>query len=270
MAGGLLANNVLYLMAMARIGPAEANVISYLWPILLVLIASRTNRSRLNRGQWLGLGAAFVGAALAIGPTFAHGFDLLGVGLAFASGLIFAVYAAVRSRGQEQHDVIGPSMGFMAVLAMGLHLAFEITPHLDGSQLLVIAAIGVAPLTLSNVLWDLAQSDGAHGDDLGPRLPHAACRSPAALAIRGGGVLGHSGRSGADRRRRARGVSLDLARARRLRRLRGVIVVSSTDRGSAYPPAVPLSRLSTFRTVVACHCPPRAVLTPRAFSSAAT
>jgi len=159
-AGGLLTNNVLYLKAMPRIGPAEANVISYLWPILLVLIASRLDGSRLTRKQWLGIGAAFAGATLAIGPTFARGFDPVGVLLAFSSGLTFAVYAAIRSRGQEQHDVIGPSMGLMAILALGLHLAFETTPQLAWPQLLAIAAIGVAPLTLSNVLWDLASRTG--------------------------------------------------------------------------------------------------------------
>jgi drug/metabolite transporter (DMT)-like permease len=159
-AGGLLTNNVLYLMAMPRIGPAEANVIAYLWPILLVLIASRMDRSRITRGQWLGIGAAFAGAALTIGPTFAKGFDPLGVLLAFSSGLTFAVYAAIRSRGQEQHDVIGPSMGLMAVLALGLHFAFETTPQLAWPQLLAIGAIGVAPLTLSNALWDLASRTG--------------------------------------------------------------------------------------------------------------
>ncbi len=159
-AGGLLLNNVLYLMAMPRIGPAEANVIAYLWPILLVLIASRLDSSRLRHGQWLGIGAAFTGAALAIGPTFARGFDPVGVLLAFFSGLTFAVYAAIRSRGREQHDVIGPSMGLMTLVAMTMHLAFETTPQLAWPQLLAIAAIGVAPLTLSNVLWDLASRTG--------------------------------------------------------------------------------------------------------------
>lgn len=158
--GGLLLNNVLYLMAMPRIGPAEANVVSYLWPILLVLIASRMDRSRVTRGQWLGIGVAFTGASLAIGPSFAKGFDPVGVLLAFGSGLTFAAYAAIRSRGTERHDVIGPSMGLMALLAMGMHLAFETTPQLAWPQLGAIAAIGVLPLTLSNALWDLASRTG--------------------------------------------------------------------------------------------------------------
>lgn len=159
-ATGLLVNNVLYLMAMPRIGPAEAQVISYLWPILLVLILSRLNHSPLALSQWLGIGAAFAGAALAIGPTFAGGFDPLGVMLAFASGLTFAVYAAIRSRGQERQDVVGPSMGLMAIMAMGLHVILEPAATLTVSQLLAIAAIGVLPLTLSNALWDRATRTG--------------------------------------------------------------------------------------------------------------
>jgi drug/metabolite transporter (DMT)-like permease len=159
-AAGLLVNNILYLMAMPRIGPAEANVISYLWPILLVLILSRMDRSQLRRIQWLGILTAFAGAALAIGPTFAGGFDLGGAALAFASGLAFAIYAAIRSRGQERADVIGPSMGVIAVLSMILHCAFEAPAALAPSQLVAIAAIGVAPLTLSNALWDRASRTG--------------------------------------------------------------------------------------------------------------
>lgn len=159
-AGGLLVNNVLYLIAMPLIGPAEANVVSYLWPILLVLIASRMDGAWLAPGQWLGIVAAFSGAALAIGPTFARGFDPVGFGLAFGSELAFAAYAAIRSRGRERHDVIGPSLCLMAVLALGLHLALETTPHLAWPQLLAIAVIGVAPLTLSNALWDLASRTG--------------------------------------------------------------------------------------------------------------
>ncbi|MBZ9677252.1 DMT family transporter [Mesorhizobium sp. ES1-1] len=157
---GLLVNNVLYLMAMPRIGPAEANVIAYLWPILLVLILSAAHRSPLMVGQWGGILAAFLGAALAIGPTFSHGFDLLGLALAFLSGLSFAIYAALRSLGKEPHDVIGPSMGIIGAICMVLHAIFEQPVSLTGAQCLAIAAIGVAPLTLSNALWDRASRSG--------------------------------------------------------------------------------------------------------------
>jgi drug/metabolite transporter (DMT)-like permease len=80
--------------------------------------------------------------------------------LAFLSGLTFAIYAAVRSEGREAEDVIGPSMGLLAVLALALHFGFETPAGLSTSQLLAIAAIGIVPLTLSNALWDRAARTG--------------------------------------------------------------------------------------------------------------
>jgi drug/metabolite transporter (DMT)-like permease len=157
---GLLVNNVLYLFAMPRIGPAEANVVAYLWPVMLVLIMARKRHERLGPSRLGSIALGFVGAVIAIGPSFALGFDLFGVLLAFLSGLTFAIYAAVRSDGREVEDVIGPSMGLLAVLALALHVGFEAPVSLSSSQLLAIAAIGVVPLTLSNALWDRATRTG--------------------------------------------------------------------------------------------------------------
>ena len=159
-AAGLLTNNILYLFAMPRIGPAEANVIAYLWPVLLVAIMAGLRKERLGRARMIGIALAFAGAALAIGPRFERGFDLPGVFLAFLSGLTFAVYAAVRSHGRETQDVIGPSMGLLAALALGLHLVLETPASLAPIQWLAVAGIGVAPLTLSNALWDRAIRTG--------------------------------------------------------------------------------------------------------------
>ena len=142
-ATGLLVNNILYLFAMPRIGPAEANVIAYLWPILLVLILSRYHRVPIKSAQWLGILVAFAGSALAIGPTFALGFDPLGLALAFASGFAFPVYAAIRSFGSETQDVVGPSMGIIAVICMGLHLTFEPATILTPIQIVAIALIAL-------------------------------------------------------------------------------------------------------------------------------
>lgn len=157
---GLLTNNILYLLAMPRVGPAEGNVVAYLWPIMLVVIMARLRRERLGRIAVAGMAMGFLGAALAIGPTFERGFDAVGVLLAFGSGLAFAVYAAIRAHGREAHDVIGPSMGLLAVLALAIHALFEPPTSLTPLQWLAIAGIGIAPLTLSNALWDRASRTG--------------------------------------------------------------------------------------------------------------
>jgi drug/metabolite transporter (DMT)-like permease len=153
---GQLVTSALFLFAMPRIGAAEANVISYLWPVMLVLILARWRGERLGPLRLAGIGLGFAGAAFAIGPTFALGFDPVGVLLAVLSGLTFAVYAAIRSFAREPGDVIGPSMALMSLIAFALHLAFEPAASLSMTQVLIIAAVGIAPLTISNALWDRA------------------------------------------------------------------------------------------------------------------
>lgn len=160
-AAGLFANNLLYLLAMPRIGPAEANVVAYLWPVMLVGLGAWAGRSRLGRGQIAGIGLAFLGAAVVIGPKLdAASLDLVGFLLAFGSGLVFAVYALVRSYGRETEDVIGPSMGMIALAALGGHALFETATDLSAMQWLAIAGIGIAPLSFSNMLWDRASRTG--------------------------------------------------------------------------------------------------------------
>lgn len=159
-ATGLFANNILYLLAMPRIGPAEANVIAYLWPVMLVALGALAGRSRLGGAQVIGILIAFAGAAVVIGPKLGGSIDLVGLALAFASGLVFAVYALVRSFGREAHDVIGPSMGLIAVIALAGHFLVEAPAPLGVTQMLAIAGIGIAPLSLSNMLWDQAGKTG--------------------------------------------------------------------------------------------------------------
>lgn len=159
-AAGLFANNLLYLLAMPRIGPAEANVISYLWPVMLAGMGALVGRSALTFVQGLGIVTALAGAVIVIGPKFAGGLDLVGVTLAFASGFVFAVYALIRSYGREINDIIGPSMGLIAVIGIGLHFLLEPPATLNTVQMLAIIGIGIAPLSLSNMLWDQAGRTG--------------------------------------------------------------------------------------------------------------
>lgn len=157
---GLLGHNILFLHAVPRIGASEANVVAYLWPILVVVLSAWAFGERLQRMQWAGMALAFAGVTIAIGPSFAQGLDLVGIGLALLSGLAFAIMSTIRSRAKEIRDVIGPSMGVIAVVAIVAHLFFEEPAQLSMFQLLVIAGIGIAPVTLANVLWDRATRYG--------------------------------------------------------------------------------------------------------------
>lgn len=51
-------------------------------------------------------------------------------------------------------------MGLLALLALAAHWLFEEPTPLSAPRWLAIAGIGIAPLTLSNVLWDKAARAG--------------------------------------------------------------------------------------------------------------
>ena len=157
---GLTANNALYLVAMPRIGPAEANAVAYLWPVMLVGLGALAHGTRLAAGRLAGLVVAFAGAATVIGPRFELGLDAVGLACAFGSGLAFALYALARSFGRETGDVIGPGLGVVALLSLGAHVAFEPAFAPSAVQWLAIAGIGLAPLGVSNALWDRASRTG--------------------------------------------------------------------------------------------------------------
>jgi drug/metabolite transporter (DMT)-like permease len=159
-ASGLLGTNGFFLFALPRIGAAEANIIAFLWPVLLILILSLRDGIRLKKIQKVGTVLGFAGAAVAIGPTFSKGFDPAGILLAFLGGLSYALYSAAQVGSSESRDVVGPSLGLLAVVAFGLHLLTETQIPLGQTNWLAIGCIGVFSLTLSNSFWGKAIQTG--------------------------------------------------------------------------------------------------------------
>lgn len=122
---GLMGNNAFYLAAIARIGPAEANVVHYLWPVFLVAIASVLHRRAPSRVQILGIACGFAGVTIALSPQLGGGFDLTGVLLGTCGALTFAVYSVGRSIAKVRNNVVGPSLGLAGVVALVAHFVLE-------------------------------------------------------------------------------------------------------------------------------------------------
>jgi len=160
-AAGLMGNNAFYLAAISRIGPAEANVVHYLWPVFLVVLASLVHRHIPTLRQAIGIAAGFSGVAIALSPKMGAGFDTTGVLLGICGALTFAVYSVVRSLARVETNVVGPSLGLAAVIALVFHVALEPTYLPTASQWIAIAIMGVGPFTLANTLWDKATRAGA-------------------------------------------------------------------------------------------------------------
>ncbi|WP_300013594.1 DMT family transporter [uncultured Roseobacter sp.] len=158
---GLMGNNAFYLAAIARIGPAEANVVHYLWPVFLVGLASVLHRRAPTLLQTLGTACGFMGVAVALSPQMGGGLDLIGVLLGACGALTFAIYSVGRSLAQVETNVVGPSLGLAGMAALTAHFVLEPAYWPTTVQWLAIVLMGIGPFTVANIFWDKATREGS-------------------------------------------------------------------------------------------------------------
>ena len=131
---GLFGYHALYFAALQLAPPAEANLINYLWPLLIVLLsaplARKDERARLGWSHLVGALLGFVGVVLL---AFGRGLDFAGgyaLGYALALGCAFAwsLYSVLSRRfGETPTDAIAAFCAVASVLSLGCHLLFERT-----------------------------------------------------------------------------------------------------------------------------------------------
>jgi drug/metabolite transporter (DMT)-like permease len=137
---------------------AEANLINYLWPLFLVLLAPWIARSgKLRRLQMLGCAVAFAGCALAIGPAAFSSSHLLGYGLALVAALTWAAYSLGLGRFPPYSSwATGGFCLAAGLLSLLAHALFEPAATPAAGAWVWIAAIGIGTLGVSFLLWDMA------------------------------------------------------------------------------------------------------------------
>ncbi|MGA2795722.1 MAG: DMT family transporter [Roseiarcus sp.] len=167
--GGLFGYHALYFAALRRAPPAEASLIAYLWPLLIVLFSALLPGERLSVrhivGAALGLaGAVALFAGKAGGGLFAGaaGPALAGYGLALCCAFVWSAYslASRRLKATPNEAVAGFCLATAALAAL-CHLAFETTvlPAAPG-QWLAILGLGLGPVGLAFYVWDYGVKNG--------------------------------------------------------------------------------------------------------------
>ena len=155
--GGLFGYHALYFLALRLAPPAEAGLLNYLWPLLIVLFSAllpgESLRARHVAGALIGLAGLVV---LFIGKG--GGFSGLspGYALAFAAAFVWAGYSVASRR--FAHVPSGAVAGFClatSLLAGALHLSTERTvwPQNPG-QWAALALLGLGPAGAAFFLWD--------------------------------------------------------------------------------------------------------------------
>jgi drug/metabolite transporter (DMT)-like permease len=162
---GLFGYHFMLFLALQTAPAVEANLVNYLWPLLIVLLSPIFTKSlSLNFRYVLAAISGFAGAVLAItsgGSGF--GFSSMEVGyfFALAAAVIWATYSLATTKVPRFPT---PAIGLFAlasgVLAIGAHFLFEPAASIRTADWLLLLVLGVGPLGGAFYLWDAALKIG--------------------------------------------------------------------------------------------------------------
>jgi drug/metabolite transporter (DMT)-like permease len=164
--GGLFGYHALYFAALRLAPPAEAGLINYLWPLLIVVLSALLPGERLRPAHVLGalLGLAGV-VVLVLGS--ASGLSVRadawpGYLCAFACAFVWAGYSVLSRRfGGVPTDAVAGFCLATALLSALCHLAFERTVWPDGAvQWAALVLAGLGPVGAAFYLWDVGVKRG--------------------------------------------------------------------------------------------------------------
>ncbi|XDA99320.1 EamA family transporter [Sulfitobacter sp. LCG007] len=161
---GLFGYHALYFSALRLAPAAEAGLIAYLWPLLIVVFSGLLPGERVRPGHLIGAMIGFGGAALIIsgGSTGFQPHYASGYGLAFLCALTWSSYSVLSRRaGQAPTATVAVFCLAAAILSLPLHLALEETQWPVGTGgWLSLALLGLGPVGLAFFVWDIGVKQG--------------------------------------------------------------------------------------------------------------
>ncbi len=160
---GLFLYHFLLFVALREAPAVEANLVNYLWPLLIVVLAPLFLPGlHLKKAHVVAALAGFAGAAIAIlGGGTASGTWSWGYLLAALSAFIWASYSLWTRRVDPFPTAAIGLFGLVSgVLSLLCHLALEPRVDLASRDWLLVVVMGLGPLGAAFFLWDKALKGG--------------------------------------------------------------------------------------------------------------
>jgi drug/metabolite transporter (DMT)-like permease len=170
---GIFLYHALYFFALSSTPPAEASLIAYLWPLLIVLFAACLPGEHL---RWRHLGGAVLGlggTALLLAKKLVAARNgvaiegsIWGYLAAFGCAFTWSGYSVINRRfGATPSEMIIGVCGAIAVAGGACHLllakaGIETTVAPNLTQWLAIIGLGIGPTGLAFLAWDHATKHG--------------------------------------------------------------------------------------------------------------
>ncbi|KJH67275.1 EamA family transporter [Chromobacterium violaceum] len=157
---GLFGYHFLLFFAFRQAPALEANLLNYLWPLLIVMLSPLLRPgTRLTRRHIIGGAMGFVGAGLIVtgGKLALSQQYLTGYLLAISAAMVWSTFSLLLGR---LPAFSGSAMGGFC-LASGLlsllcHAMFESPAHPSASQWATLALLGLGPMGGAFFLWERA------------------------------------------------------------------------------------------------------------------
>jgi drug/metabolite transporter (DMT)-like permease len=163
--GGLFGYHALYFLALRFAPPAEAGLLNYLWPLLIVLFSSLLPGERLAPHHIIGALLGLAGTVLLFAGNSGGGFapgQIPGLAAAFVAAFVWAAYSVMsRKLKAVPTDAVAGFCLATALLAALVHGAAETTVWPETPlQWLAVAALGVGPVGAAFFAWDIGMKRG--------------------------------------------------------------------------------------------------------------
>ena len=160
---GIFIYHALYFTALDHAPPAQASLIAYLWPLLIVVFAASLPGGRLLLRHLAGAALGLAGTVLILlgGHGLAGDGSALGYGCAFAAAFVWTGYSVANQRiSAVPSELIAGVCGAVAFAALLVHVAAEPTIAPSVAQWGAIIALGLGPVGLAFFFWDHATKRG--------------------------------------------------------------------------------------------------------------
>jgi len=163
--GGLFGYHALYFLALRLAPPAEAGLLNYLWPLLIVLFSSLLPGERLKPHHIVGALLGLAGTVLLFAGNASVHFEreqIAGLAAALIAAFVWAAYSVMsRKLKAVPTDAVAGFCLATALLAGLVHGLVEVTVWPDTwAQWLAIAALGVGPVGAAFYVWDIGMKRG--------------------------------------------------------------------------------------------------------------
>jgi drug/metabolite transporter (DMT)-like permease len=161
---GLFGDTALYFAALKLAPPAEANLVHYLWPLLIVLFAALLPGGRLEARHLIGAVMGLAATALLVGAQFGMGTGgaTLGYALALGGAFVWASFSVLSRRLAEvPTETVAVTCLVAALLSAVFHQIFEVTHWpATGREWLAVIGLGLGPIGAAFFFWDVGMKKG--------------------------------------------------------------------------------------------------------------